>query len=133
MTVIGLYGSAKPESWRSKLSQYLDKFTIFDLVSAEGEQADIALVWAPPAGQLAKMPNLRGIVMQGQGVDYMMADATVPRNVPLVRLVDPGYVECSESLGDSGCTGLLARCKTLPRMPGLCKLAAHCTALGSRR
>ena len=66
MTVIGLYGSAKLESWRTKLSQYLDNFTIFDLISAEGEQADIALVWAPPAGQLAKMPNLRGIIMQGQ-------------------------------------------------------------------
>ena len=27
--------------------------------------------------------------MQGQGVDYMMADITVPRDIPLVRLVDP--------------------------------------------
>ena len=89
MTVIGLYGSAKLEGWRNMLSQYLDDFTIVDLVSAEGEQADIALVWAPPLGQLAKMPNLRGIIMQGQGVDYIMADKTVPREVPLVRLVDP--------------------------------------------
>ena len=38
-----------------KLSQYLNDFTIVDLVSVEGEQADIALVWAPPTGQLAKM------------------------------------------------------------------------------
>ena len=89
MTVIGFYGSSKIEGWRMKLSQYLDDFSIVDLVSVEGEQADIALVWAPPAGQLIKMPNLRGIIMQGQGVDYMMADTTVPRDVPLVRLVDP--------------------------------------------
>ncbi len=89
MTVIGFYGSSKIEGWRMNLSQYLNDFTIVDLVSAEGEQADIALVWAPPAGQLTKMPNLRGIIMQGQGVDYMMGDTTVPRDVPLVRLVDP--------------------------------------------
>ena len=89
MTVIGFYGSSKIEGWRMNLSQYLNDFTIVDLVSAEGEQADIALVWTPPAGQLTKMPNLRGIIMQGQGVDYMMADTTVPRDVPLVRLVDP--------------------------------------------
>jgi len=89
MTVIGFYGSAKIEGWRNKLSGYLDDFTVIDLISDEGEKADIALVWAPPAGQLAKMPNLRGIIMQGQGVDYMMADKTVPRYVPLVRLVDP--------------------------------------------
>ena len=89
MIVIGFYGSAKIEGWYTKLSQYLDDFTIVDLLSVEGKQADIALVWAPPAGQLANMPNLRGIIMQGQGVDYMMADKTVPRDVPLVRLVDP--------------------------------------------
>ena len=67
MTVIGFYGSSKLDGWRVKLSQYLNDFKIVDLVSAEGEQADIALVWAPPSGQLAKMPNLRGIIMQGQG------------------------------------------------------------------
>ncbi len=89
MTVIAFHGSSTIEGWRKKLSQYLDDFKIVDLVSAEGEQADIALVWAPPVGQLKKMPNLRGIIMQGQGVDYMMADTTVPRDVPLVRLVDP--------------------------------------------
>ena len=44
MTVIGFYGSSKIESWRMRLSQYLNDFTIVDLVSAEGEQADIALV-----------------------------------------------------------------------------------------
>ena len=27
--------------------------------------------------------------MQGQGVDYMMRDQTVPRDIPLARLVDP--------------------------------------------
>jgi glyoxylate/hydroxypyruvate reductase A len=27
--------------------------------------------------------------MQGQGVDHMMRDSTVPRDIPLVRLIDP--------------------------------------------
>ena len=52
MTVIGFWPS-KIEGWRMKLSQYLNDFKIVDLVS-EGEQADIALVWAPPAGQFKK-------------------------------------------------------------------------------
>jgi len=89
MTVIGFYGSSKMDGWRAKLGRHLDNFTLVDLMSPEGERADIALVWAPPKGQLAKMPNLRGIIMQGQGVDYMMSDPTVPRYIPLVRLVDP--------------------------------------------
>ena len=89
MTTIGFYGSSKIDGWRTKLGRHLDDFTLVDLMSPEGQLADIALVWAPPKGQLAKMPNLRGIIMQGQGVDYMMRDQTVPRDVPLVRLVDP--------------------------------------------
>ena len=88
MTTIGFYGSSKIDGWRTKLGRHLDDFTLVDLMSPEGQLADIALVWAPPEGQLAKMPNLRGIIMQGQGVDYMMRDQTVPRDVPLVRLVD---------------------------------------------
>ena len=31
----------------------------------------------------------KGIILQGQGVDHMMRDETVPRDIPLVRLVDP--------------------------------------------
>ena len=89
MTTIGFYGGSKIDGWRTKLGRHLDNFTLVDLMSPEGQLADIALVWAPPKGQLANMPNLRGIIMQGQGVDYMMRDQTVPHDVPLVRLVDP--------------------------------------------
>ena len=58
-------------------------------MSEEGRLADIALVWAPPPGRLAEMPNLKGIINKGQGVDHVMRDPTVPRQTPLVRLVDP--------------------------------------------
>ena len=46
-------------------------------------------VWAPPRDAFTRCPNLRGIIMQGQGVDHMMRDDTVPRDIPLVRLIDP--------------------------------------------
>jgi len=77
------------DSWQRRLSQHLSAFEFVDLMTDAGRDADIALVWAPPSGRLAAMPNLRGIIMQGQGVDHMMADSTVPRDIPLVRLVDP--------------------------------------------
>ena len=54
-----------------------------------GADSDVALVWAPPRDAFAKCTKLRGIIMQGQGVDHMMRDDTVPRDIPLVRLVDP--------------------------------------------
>lgn len=90
MIRIGFYGdAADADMWRRQLAPHLAEFEILDLLSDDGQRADVALVWAPPANSLAAMPNLKGIIMQGQGVDHMMADETVPREVPLVRLVDP--------------------------------------------
>ena len=89
MTIIGFYDFAKSADWQIKLGRHLSDFSLVDLMSPEGRMADIALVWAPPAGAFADMPNLRGIINKGQGVDHIMRDPTVPRDVPLVRLVDP--------------------------------------------
>jgi len=89
MTIIGFYDFAKSADWQIKLGRHLSDFSLVDLMSPEGRMADIALVWAPPAGAFADMPNLKGIINKGQGVDHIMRDPTVPRDVPLVRLVDP--------------------------------------------
>ncbi|MBT6416672.1 glyoxylate/hydroxypyruvate reductase A, partial [Candidatus Puniceispirillum sp.] len=90
MISIGFYGHDDDrEMWRQRLTPLLSDFDIINLESDAGMKADIALVWAPPRGALAQMPHLRGIIMQGQGVDHMMGDDTTPRSVPLVRLVDP--------------------------------------------
>ncbi|MGB1044784.1 MAG: NAD(P)-dependent oxidoreductase, partial [Candidatus Puniceispirillaceae bacterium] len=77
------------QGWAERLSPLLPAIEFVDLMSDDARDADIALVWTPPAGRLAALPNLRGIILQGQGVDHMMADSTTPQNIPLVRLVDP--------------------------------------------
>jgi len=53
---------------------------------------EVALVARPPAGTLARFPNLRLIQSLWMGVDGLLADPTLPRGVPLARLVDPGMV-----------------------------------------
>ncbi len=55
-----------------------------------GEAADIdaALVWRPPTGMLASLPNLKAIFSLGAGVDHVFADDDLP-DLPVVRLVDP--------------------------------------------
>jgi len=50
---------------------------------------DYALVWHPEPGLLASLPNLKLIVSLGAGVDHILRDPTLPRGVPIVRLVDP--------------------------------------------
>lgn len=59
---------------------------------AEPETIDVALVWKPPAGALARFPHLRLIQGLGHGVDYLFADPQLPREVPIVRLVDPALI-----------------------------------------
>ncbi len=49
---------------------------------------DTALVWRPPPGLLAGLPNLRAVFSLGAGVDALLADPTLPA-VPLCRMVDP--------------------------------------------
>ena len=54
-----------------------------------GDPAEIeaAVVWRPPPGVLASLPNLQLICALGAGVDALLGDETLPA-VPLVRLVD---------------------------------------------
>ncbi len=56
-----------------------------------GDAAEIeyALVWRPEPGLLASLPNLRLILSLGAGVDHILCDPQLPRDVPIVRLVDP--------------------------------------------
>src|SRR5712692_7441558 len=50
---------------------------------------DYALVWHPEPGLLAALPNLKLIVGLGAGVDHLLRDSSLPKGVPIVRLVDP--------------------------------------------
>ena len=47
-----------------------------------------ACVWLPPPGLLATLPNLRAVFSLGAGVDHILSDPTLPRDVPVVRIVD---------------------------------------------
>jgi glyoxylate/hydroxypyruvate reductase len=63
----------------------------FRLHPGTGDPASIefAVVWKPPIGLLASLPNLKGVLSLGAGVDHILADPTLPPNVPVVRLLDP--------------------------------------------
>jgi glyoxylate/hydroxypyruvate reductase A len=56
-----------------------------------GGRADIdyAIVWKPPAGLLASLPNLKVIFSIGAGIDHILADPERPAALPIVRMVDP--------------------------------------------
>jgi len=53
------------------------------------EDIEFAIVWKPPPGLLAGLPNLKGILSLGAGIDHLVSDPQLPRHLPLVRLIDP--------------------------------------------
>jgi len=53
-------------------------------------QVDYALLWAPPPGLMAGLPNLRVVFSLGAGIDHLLRDPELPRQLPLVRMVEPG-------------------------------------------
>jgi glyoxylate/hydroxypyruvate reductase A len=47
-----------------------------------------AIVWRPPRGLLAELPQLEAIFSLGAGVDHILSDPSLP-DVPIARIVDP--------------------------------------------
>ena len=81
-----------PTPWQRKIEKVLPEadFLLWpdDAPSDLGE-IDYILTWKPEPGLLAKFPKLKAIFNLGAGVDVLLADKTLPRDVPIVRLVDP--------------------------------------------
>ncbi len=60
-----------------------------DRSDAPAQDIDIALAANPPPGSLRDLPRLGFIQSLWAGVDRLLADADVPVDVPLARMVDP--------------------------------------------
>jgi glyoxylate/hydroxypyruvate reductase A len=76
--------------WRPLLGELMPEHE-FRFWPEIGDPAAIeyAMVWQPPAGLLASLPNLRLIAGLGAGVDHLLRDPELPRQIPIMRLVDP--------------------------------------------
>jgi glyoxylate/hydroxypyruvate reductase len=76
--------------WKLQLARLVPELEV-RIWPEVGDPADIehALVWRPEPGLLASLPNLKLILSLGAGVDHIFADPDLPREIPIVRLVDP--------------------------------------------
>jgi glyoxylate/hydroxypyruvate reductase A len=53
------------------------------------DTVDIAIVANPPSGALQRYPRLRWMQSLWAGVDRLLADPTIPADLPISRMVDP--------------------------------------------
>ncbi|MGH6929881.1 MAG: 2-hydroxyacid dehydrogenase, partial [Dongiaceae bacterium] len=96
MSCVVLYNSpgddaAEVAAWRGYLTAY-DPAIDFRVWPETGpvEEIDYALAWLPKPGDLARYPRLKAIFWLGAGVDHLLKDQHLPRQVPIMRLVDDG-------------------------------------------
>lgn len=62
------------------------------LIGYETDRPDdiqCVLVWGHPKGSLKKFKNLKLIFSMGAGVDHILNDHTIPKDIPISRIVDP--------------------------------------------
>jgi len=80
--------------WLPALSRALPQETLLrERGAVPPDGIDIAIVANPPAGALAGLPNLKFVQSLWAGVERLLADPTVPADVPLARMVDPAMNE----------------------------------------
>ena len=100
------FSPAEWAEWLPALHAALPGETLLD--QREGiapEAIDIAIVANPPAGALAGLPRLRLVQSLWAGVEKLLADPTVPPQVPLARMVDPAM---NEAMAETALWAVLA-------------------------
>lgn len=79
-------------AWAAGLREALPEADIIDHNAQPGyDVAGVryAVVWRPPPGALAALPDLQAVCNLGAGVDAVLADPAFPEHIPVIRLIDP--------------------------------------------
>jgi len=88
MALVVRLGNSRAEWWRNILQDLLPDIDCRSW-DAPGDKAEVeyAVVWKPPPGGLKTFPNLKCIISMGAGIDHLLADPDLPRQVPIIRTV----------------------------------------------
>jgi glyoxylate/hydroxypyruvate reductase len=75
--------------WKETMSKLLPELDVvlWDEDKFRKEDISYAIVWAPPRGALASLPNLECVLSVGAGVAHITEDPSYPRKVPIIRTV----------------------------------------------
>ena len=114
----GAAEASRIEAWQARLQNHLPDLKLVPLMSEAAKQAMAAMVWNPPIGQIKQMPNLKGVVSLGQGVDHIFKDDSLPSHLPVVRIVDH---DMSVALGHWVCLSVLEKCRNASDYRALAK------------
>jgi glyoxylate/hydroxypyruvate reductase A len=100
------------EPWRARIKALHPNDEIFSLHdSYDPATIHHALCWRHPHGLLASLPNLKSIHSLGAGVDHLLADPDLPKDVPVFRVIDRNL---TAQMTEWVCLQVLAHHRKLP-------------------
>jgi glyoxylate/hydroxypyruvate reductase A len=82
-------GTRDADTWRAAFAHALPEAQVTCWPDVRG-QVDYAAVWKPPPEFFIRQPAIKAIFNLGAGVDSLLRVATLPPDVPIVRLEDAG-------------------------------------------
>ncbi|MDA9973509.1 glyoxylate/hydroxypyruvate reductase A [Alphaproteobacteria bacterium] len=93
MPVVAFYSKGTSleiqDIWEKRLKFYFSSITLTPLFSEEAKLATSALLWKAPLDNLTQLRKVKGLISLGQGVDHILNKNQIPKNIPVVRIVDP--------------------------------------------
>lgn len=90
MAIVIIRQDGKIDLWKGALKDNNPEVPVYSYLEEYPKEAiTMAVIWKHPQGSLSHYPNLKCIASAGAGVDYIFEDTTVPKDVPITRIVDP--------------------------------------------
>ncbi len=82
------------DDWKQALQSAMPELEV-RIWPQSGDPGDIdyALVWVPIGDVLRTLPNLKVVFSLGAGVDHLLQQEGLRRDVPIVRMVDPALTQ----------------------------------------
>lgn len=100
----GRFDAGERDDWLALLRAELPGES-FVVDRAEAAEADIAVVANPPPGALQGLPRLKLIQSLWAGVEKLLADDSIPADLPIARMVDPAM---NEAMAETALWAVLA-------------------------
>lgn len=90
MAIVIIRQDGKIDLWKNALLEADPSLKVYSYLEDHPEnEITMALIWKHPNGSLTPYKNLKCIASAGAGVDYIFEDETVPKAIPITRIVDP--------------------------------------------
>ncbi len=79
-------GEARAKWWKSHMKTLLPNIDFY-LKDEDYSKDDIelAIVWKPEKGWLKSFKNLKCIISMGSGIDHVLNDPHLPKNIPIIK------------------------------------------------